>query len=137
MSDQHTHQAASGHSETEKIKHLIDGQIQHLVQKRKEVQSKVQVELDDIDRALRHLGYDVPGAHSSAPSKRRRRSKITDDQIKDILRSFMKPGSDYSGAQILEHADLKASRFANFKARQKDFLKTHGAKRAMRYSLGH
>jgi hypothetical protein len=47
----------------------------------------------------------------------------------------MKPGESYTAAEILKRADIKAPRFASFKAKQKDFFKTHGAKRSMRYSL--
>lgn len=123
-------------SESEKIKQLLDEQVKNLKHKREEVLSRVQGELDDIDRALRQLGQLVPPSNAVGGGKRKRRDKVEDEQIMAKLRSFMKPGESYTAAQILKEADLKAPRFANFKAKHKDFLKTHGAKRSMRYSLG-
>ena len=120
-------------SETEKIKLLIDEQISQLRHKRDEVLSRVKSELDDIDKALRHLGYDP--SQTTGSSKRRRRARVEDSQLKEIFRSFMKSGESFSAAQILEKADIKAPRFASFKAANRDFLKAHGAKRSMRYSL--
>jgi hypothetical protein len=122
-------------SESEKIKQLLDEQVKQLKRKREEVLSRVQSELDDIDRALRQLGHAVPSSLSLGSGKKKRGDKVDDAQIVDSLRSFMQPGQSYSAAEILEKANLKAPRFANFKAKQKDFLKTHGAKRSMRYSL--
>ena len=122
-------------SESEKIKQLLDEQVKHLKQKRVEVQSRVQSELDDIDEALLQLGHFVQPTASPVTGKRKRRDKVEDEQIVESLRSFMKPGQYYSAAEILKMADLKAPRFANFKAKQKSFLKTHGAKRSMKYSL--
>jgi hypothetical protein len=123
-------------SESEKIKQLLDEQVKNLKHKREEVLSRVQGELDDIDRALRQLGQLVPPSNAVGGGKRKRRDKVEDEQIMAKLRSFMKPGESYTAAQIIKEADLKAPRFANFKAKHKDFLKTHGAKRSMRYSLG-
>ena len=122
-------------SESEKIKQLLDEQVKHLKHKREEVQSRVQSELDDIDEALRQLGHIVQPTAGSGMGKRKRRDKVEDEQIIEVLRSFMKPGQSYTAAEILKKADLKAPRFANFKAKQKDFLKTQGAKRSMKYSL--
>jgi hypothetical protein len=123
-------------SESEKIKQLLDEQVKHLKLKREEVQSRVQSELDDIDAALRQLGHLVPPASSTSPSKRKRRERVEDGQIIEALRSFMKPGQSYTAAEILRKADLKVPRFAVFKAKHKEFLKSHGAKRSMKYSLG-
>jgi len=122
-------------SESEKIKQLLDEQVKHLKHKRDEVLSRVQNELDDIDRALRQLGQVAQPSHGLATGKRKRRDKVEDGQIIETLRSFMKPGESYTAAEILKQADLKGPRFANFKAKQRDFLKTHGAKRSMKYSL--
>jgi hypothetical protein len=122
-------------SESEKIKQLLDEQVKQLKRKREEVLSKVQNELDDIDRALRQLGHSVPPSHSLSSGKKKRGEKVDDAQIIASLRSFMQPGQTYSAADILEKANLKAPRFANFKAKQKHILKSHGAKRSMRYSL--
>jgi hypothetical protein len=122
-------------SESEKIKQLLDEQVKHLKQKRDEVLSRVQSELDDIDRALRQLGHVAQPSHNLAGGKRKRRDKVEDEQIMNALRSFMKPGEFYTAAEILKKTDLKAPRFANFKAKQKDFLRSHGAKRSMKYSL--
>lgn len=122
-------------SESEKIKQLLDEQVKHLKQKRDEVLSRVQSELDDIDRALRQLGHIAQPSSGLTGGKRKRRDKVEDAQIMGALRSFMKPGESYTAAEILQKADLKAPRFANFKAKHKEFLKTHGAKRSMKYSL--
>jgi hypothetical protein len=122
-------------SESEKIKKLLDEQVKSLKQKREEVLSRVKGELDDIDRALKQLGFSAPSSDSSGGAKQKRRGKIEDDQIIALLRAFMKPGESYTAAEILKRADIKAPRFASFKAKQKDFFKTHGAKRSMRYSL--
>ncbi len=122
-------------SESEKIKQLLDEQVKHLRNKREEVLSRVQSELDDIDRALRQLGHVAQSSHSLGAGKRKRRDKVEDEQIIAALRSFMKPGESYTAAEILKNADLKGPRFATFKAKQRDFMKTHGAKRSMKYSL--
>jgi hypothetical protein len=122
-------------SESEKIKQLLHEQVKHLKLKREEVLSRVQGELDDIDAALRQLGQLVPPASGSGPAKKKRRDRVEDEQIIDSLRSFMSPGQSYTAAEILKRADLKAPRFAAFKAKHKHFLKSHGAKRSMRYSL--
>jgi len=99
------------------------------------VYSRVQNELDDIDRALSQLGHLVTSSQSLAPVVKKRREKVDDAQIIASLRTFMKPGETYSSAEILKASNLKAARFANFKSKNKHFLKTHGAKRSMRYSL--
>ncbi len=122
-------------SESEKIKQLLEEQVKQLKAKREEVYSRVQNELDDIDRALSQLGHVVASSQSLAPVVKKRREKVDDAQIIASLRTFMKPGETYSSAEILKASNLKAARFANFKAKQKNFLKTHGAKRSMRYSL--
>ena len=122
-------------SESEKIKQLLDEQVKYLKHKRVEVQSRVQTELDDIDEALRQLGHIVRPTAGPGAGKRKRLDKVEDEQIIEALRSFMEPGQSYTAAEILKNADLKAPRFANFKSKQKDFLKTHGAKRSMKYSL--
>ena len=123
------------HSEENRIQQLIKAQVDQLLHKRKEVLSKVQTDLDDIDRALHQLGHEAPGSHSSHSPKHKRRARITDDEIKHLLKGFMHHGTQYSGADILKKTGIKASRFANFKAANKGFLKTHGAKRAMTYSV--
>ena len=123
------------HSEESRIHQLIKAQVDQLLHKRKEVLSKVQTELDDIDRALHQLGYESSGAHSSHSPKQKRRARISDDEIKNLLKGFMHHGTHFSGADILKKTGIKASRFANFKAANKGFLKTHGPKRAMTYSL--
>jgi hypothetical protein len=122
-------------SESEKIKQLLDEQVKQLKRKREEVLSRVQSELDDIDRALRQLGHTVSPAQALGSGRKKRGDKVDDLQIIECLRSFMQHGATYSAAEILEKANIKPPRFANFKAKQKDFLKTHGAKRSMRYSL--
>ncbi len=123
-------------SEETRMKHVIQSHVKELVEKRKEVLSKVQSELDDIDRALRHLGHEPSShGHSAGSGKQKRRAKITDSEIKALLHGFMKQGTFLSGAEILKHTGIKASRFANFKAGNKTFLVTQGAKRAMTYSL--
>lgn len=122
-------------SEAEKIKKLLEEQVKTLKHKREEVLSRVKGELDDIDRALKQLGHPVSSSDSASGGKKRPRAKTDDEQIKAALRSFMKPGESYTAAEIQKRADIKAPRFASFKSRQKDFLKTHGAKRSMRYSL--
>jgi hypothetical protein len=122
-------------SEAEKIKKLLEEQVKSLKQKRDEVLSRVKGELDDIDRALRQLGHVVQTSQSVGTPKPKRRSKVEDEQIMAALRGFMKPGESYTAAEILSRADIKAPRFATFKSKQKDFLKTQGAKRSMRYTL--
>ena len=130
-----THAKDSDLNEQSRIARVIESHIDELLLKRKEVESKVQSELDDIDRALHQLGYQAHGGHSGASARRKRRSKITDTEIKSLLNGFMKHGVYISGAEILKKTSLKASRFANFKAANKGFLVTQGAKRAMTYSL--
>jgi hypothetical protein len=122
-------------SEAEKIKKLLEEQVKTLKHKREEVLSRVRGELDDIDRALKQLGHAVPPSDSAGGGKQKRRGKVDDAQIMAVLRGFMKPGESYSASEIQKRADIKAPRFASFRTRQKDFLKTHGAKRSMRYSL--
>ena len=122
-------------SEENRIERVIETHIKDLLAKRKEVLSKVQSELDDIDRALRHLGHENTSGHSSASSKQKRRAKVTDGDIKAMIQSFMSPGQYMSGAEILKRTGMKASRFANFKVANKGYLVTQGAKRAMKYSL--
>jgi hypothetical protein len=122
-------------SESQKIKQLLDEQVKHLKAKRQEVQARIQTELDDIDEALRQLGHTVQPGSSPSSTKRRRRDRVEDAQILEILRSFMKPGQSYTAAEILKRADLRAPRFASFKAKHKDFLVSHGAKRSTKYSL--
>jgi hypothetical protein len=122
-------------TEAEKIKQLLDEQVNQLKQKREEVLAKVKSELDDIDAALRQLGEVVRPAQISGAGKKKKREKIDDKRIMELLRSFMQPGTSYSAAEILKKLDLKAGRFSSFKAGNKDFLKTQGAKRSMRYSL--
>jgi hypothetical protein len=139
MEHQQHHESADHgtehHSEESRIQQLMKAQVDQLLHKRKEVLSKVQTELDDIDRALHQLGHESPGSHSSHSPKQKRRARISDDEIKNLLKGFMQHGTHYSGADILKKTGIKASRFANFKAANKGFLKTHGAKRAMTYSL--
>ncbi len=130
-----THAKDSDLNEQSRIARVIELHIAELLQKRKEVESKVQSELDDIDRALRQLGYEGSTGHSGSSSRRKRRTKISDSEIKSLLNGFMKHGVYISGAEILKKTSLKASRFANFKAANKGFLVTQGAKRAMTYSL--
>lgn len=122
-------------SEAEKIKKLLEEQVKTLKQKREEVLSRVKGELDDIDRALKQLGHSVPQSDSTGGAKLKRRGKMDDDQIIAAFRAFMKPGESYTAAELQKRADIKAPRFASFKTRQKDFFKTQGAKRSMRYSL--
>ena len=122
-------------SESEKIKKLLEEQVKSLKQKRVEVLSRVKSELDDIDRALRQLGHGEPSSSGVGSGSVTRRSKVDDQQIKNTLLSFMKPGESYSAAELLRKAGIKAPRFANFKAKHKDFFKTQGAKRSMRYFL--
>ncbi|NBV86359.1 MAG: hypothetical protein EBS01_08895 [Verrucomicrobia bacterium] len=134
----HSHGVTDGAdhvSEENRIQQLIKAQVDQLLQKRKEVLSKVQTELDDIDRALRQLGHGAPKTHSTQASKQKRRTRISDEEIKNVLRGFMVHGTHYSGAEILKKSGMKPSRFANFKAANKGFLSTHGPKRAMTYSL--
>jgi hypothetical protein len=130
-----THSKDSEPNEQSRIARVIESHIAELLQKRKEVESRVQSELDDIDRALRQLGHEGHGGNSGASSRRKRRTKITDAEIRVLLGGFMKHGVYISGAEILKKTSLKASRFANFKAANKGFLVTQGAKRAMTYSL--
>jgi hypothetical protein len=130
-----THAKDSDLNEQSRIARVIESHIDELLQKRKEVESKVQSELDDIDRALRQLGYEGNGGHSGSSARRKRRTKISDAEIKSLLNGFMNHGVYISGAEILKKTSLKASRFANFKAANKGFLVTQGAKRAMTYSL--
>jgi hypothetical protein len=135
-----THNHAGEHhqehgSEENRIERVIEAHIKELLAKRKEVQARVQSELDDIDRALRHLGHQIPGGHSSVVPKQKRRSKVTDLEIKEMIRGFLTHGQFISGVEILNRTGIKASRFANFKAANKTFLVTQGAKRAMKYSL--
>ena len=123
-------------SEETRIEKVIEAHIKELLLKRREVLSKVQSELDDIDRALRHLGHEPSALSSSAGSTRqRKRAKISDSDIKALLHTFMSHGVYMSGAEILKRAGIKASRFANFKAANKGFLASKGAKRAMTYTL--
>lgn len=129
------HDNDSDQNEQSRIARVIESHINELLRKRKEVESKVQSELDDIDRALRQLGYESSGGHSGGTARRKRRTKITDSEIKSLLNGFMKQGVYISGAEILKKTSLKASRFANFKAANRTFLVTQGAKRAMTYSL--
>jgi hypothetical protein len=137
MEHQHHSDAQHGDhgSEENRIERVIEAHIKELLAKRKEVLSKVQSELDDIDRALRHLGHEMSGGHSAAVSKQKRRSKVTDAELKEMIHGFLTHGSFMSGAEILKRTGIKASRFANFKAANKGFLVTQGAKRAMKYSL--
>ena len=123
-------------SEETRIEQVIDAHVKELLLKRREVLSKVQSELDDIDRALKHLGHGAPVLSSSAGSMRqRKRAKVSDSEIKALLHTFMSHGVYMSGAEILKRAGIKASRFANFKAGNKGFLASKGAKRAMTYTL--
>lgn len=122
-------------SESEKIKQLIEEQVKQLLQKRAEVQAKVQGELDDIDRALRQLGHLPPTTQKGAVAKQKRGEKVADEQIVSALRAFMKPGESRSASEILSKLNIKAARFSAFKSSHKDFFITQGAKRSMRYSL--
>ena len=122
-------------SEENRIERVIETHIKELLAKRKEVLSKVQSELDDIDRALRHLGHEASGTHSAGSAKQKRRAKVSDTDIKSMIQGFLTHGQYMSGAEILKRTGIKASRFANFKAANKGFLATQGAKRAMKYSL--
>jgi hypothetical protein len=135
--ENHDNSHADGqHSEETRIEKVIEAHVKELLHKRKEVLSKVQSELDDIDRALRHLGHEPTGTHAVvAAGRQKRRSKMSDAEIKTSLQSFMKQGEYKSGAEILKHTGIKASRFANFKAGNKGFLASKGAKRAMTYTL--
>ena len=137
MEHQHdTKQAHGDHSSEEnRIERVIETHIKELLSKRKEVLSKVQSELDDIDRALRHLGHEPAGGHSAAVGKQKRRGKIADSEIKLMIQSFLARGQYLSGVEILKRTGIKASRFANFKAKNKNFLSTLGAKRSMTYTL--
>ncbi len=130
-----THAKDADLNEQSRIARVIESHIDELLQKRKEVESKVQSELDDIDRALRQLGYAAHGGSLGSSVRRKRRTKISDSEIKALLNGFMKHGVYITGAEILKKTSLKASRFANFKAANKGFLVTQGAKRAMTYSL--
>lgn len=122
-------------SEENRIERVIETHIKELLSKRKDVLSRVQSELDDIDRALRHLGHEPAGTHSASSSKQKRRAKVTDSDIKTMMQGFLTHGQYMSGAEILKRTGIKASRFANFKVANKGFLVTQGAKRAMTYSL--
>ena len=137
MENQHHAEAQHGDhsSEETRIERVIGEHIKELLAKRKEVLSKVQSELDDIDRALRHLGHDSPSSQSGSAAKQKRRAKVTDEEIKSMIRGFLTVGQHMSGAEILKRTGIKASRFANFKAANKGFLVTQGAKRAMKYAL--
>ena len=137
MEHQHNSGAHQGdHSSEEiRIERVIETHIKELLSKRKEVLSKVQSELDDIDRALRHLGHEPASSHSAAAGKQKRRGKVTDADIKSMIQGFLTRGAYLSGAEILKRTGIKASRFANFKAANKGFLATQGAKRAMKYTL--
>ena len=106
MEHQQHHESADHgtghHSEESRIHQLIKAQVDQLLHKRKEVLSKVQTELDDIDRALHQLGYESSGAHSSHSPKQKRRARISDDEIKNLLKGFMHHGTHFSGADILK-----------------------------------
>ena len=137
MENQHHADAQHGENSSEEIRieRVIDTHIKELLAKRKEVLSRVQSELDDIDRALRHLGHEAPGGVTAGASKPKRRAKVTDEEIKSMIRGFLNVGQFMSGAEILKRTGIKASRFANFKAANKGYLVTQGAKRAMKYAL--
>jgi hypothetical protein len=122
-------------SEEVRIERVIEAHIKELLAKRKEVLSKVQSELDDIDRALHHLGHEVPSGNASGAVKQKRRAKVSDADIKSMIHGFLTPGQYMSGSEILKRTGIKASRFANFKVANKGFLLTQGAKRAMKYAL--
>ncbi|RFC43204.1 MAG: hypothetical protein DVB28_001626 [Verrucomicrobia bacterium] len=122
-------------SEENRIERVIQAHIKELLSKRKDVLSKVQSELDDIDRALRHLGHEPTGTPTGASGKQKRRAKVTDSEIKSMILGFLTHGEFVSGAEILKRTGIKASRFANFKVANKGFLASKGAKRAMKYSL--
>jgi hypothetical protein len=135
--NQHHEDSATGadhQSEENRIQLLIKAQVDNLLKKREEVESKVRTELDDIDRALRQLGHEVHGVRVSQAPKQKRRARIADEEIKNLLKGFMQHGVQYSGAEILKRTGIKSSRFNNFKAANKGFLKSHGPKRAMTYS---
>ncbi len=137
MENQHQAVAQQGDhsSEENRIERVIETHIKELLAKRKEVLSKVQSELDDIDRALRHLGHETSSAQTSGSGKQKRRAKVTDADIRAMIHGFLAQGQYLSGSEILKRTGIKASRFANFKAANKGFLTTQGAKRAMKYSL--
>ncbi len=138
MNNQQAHTSHNGEHQSEevRIEKVIDAHIKELLHKRKEVLSKVQSELDDIDRALRHLGHEPAPSHAAgAAHRQKRRSKISDADIKALIQGFMTPGEYYSGADILKRTGIKASRFANFKVANRGFLASKGAKRAMTYTL--
>jgi len=122
-------------SEENRIERVIESHIKELLSKRKEVLSRVQSELDDIDRALRHLGHEPASTHSATASRSKRRAKVTDNDIKAMIQSFLTRGHYMSGAEILKRTGIKASRFANFKVANKGYLETQGSKRAMKNSL--
>jgi hypothetical protein len=136
---EHQHNSGPHHgdhsSEENRIERVIETHIKELLLKRKEVLSKVQTELDDIDRALRHLGHEPAGSHSAAGGKQKRRGKVSDAEIKSMIQGFLARGQYLSGAEILKRTGIKGSRFANFKSANKGFLSTQGAKRAMKYTL--
>ena len=137
MEHQHHSDAQHGDhkSEENRIERVIESHIKELLAKRKEVLSKVQSELDDIDRALRHLGHETPSSHAAGSPRQKRRTKVSDAEIRSMIEGFVTRGHYVSGAEILKRTGIKASRFANFKAANKGFLVTQGAKRAMKYSL--
>jgi hypothetical protein len=122
----------------------------HFFQKRKDLKEKYREDLRNLDleeeqeaseikSELEKLGIKTrrgrPTGSVFKPSKRKKRVKLEDEEIKEHLKSFMKPKEEYKCEDLFNHLNIPRTLFVDFFGRSNGFLKRSGSTKSTRYSL--
>jgi hypothetical protein len=103
----------------------------------KELEENREKEALEIKSELEKLGIKSRGRKSgsttSKPTKRKKRIKLKDDEIKDKLSAFMGSGSEYKCDDLFNHLNIARQDFMDFLKRNSGFLLKKGSTKSTRY----
>jgi hypothetical protein len=116
---------------------------QELKEKYREILKDLDLEEEqealEIKSELEKLGIKTrrgrPTGSVSKTSKRKKRLKLEDEEIKERLKAFMKPAQEYKCEDLFNHLNVPRTLFVDFFGRCNGFLKRSGSTKSTRYSL--
>ena len=103
----------------------------------KKLEENREKEALEIKSELEKLGIKTrgrkSGSASSKPTKRKKRIKLKDEEIKDKLSAFMGSGLEYKCEDLFNHLNIARQDFMNFLMRNSGFLLKKGTTKSTRY----
>jgi hypothetical protein len=98
-----------------------------------------QQKASEIKSELEKLGIKTrrgrPAGSISKTTKRKKRVKLEDEEIKEQLRAFMKPDQEYKCEDLFNHLNIPRTLFVKFFGKCNGFIKRKGSTKKSRYFL--